>query len=180
MASPKVFRVALDTPLRRLFDCLPPASPPQGPVTPGMRVRVPLGRRGVIGLVVARGATSEIPRERLKPILEVLDPTPLLDSAALELLEWAAQYYHHPIGEVVAAALPKALRLGAAARESEERWELTSSGESACAEGEPRRAPRQRALLEALQQAGDGASAEALTGRLGSWPEGARPPPPRG
>jgi len=38
-----VFRVALDTPLKRLFDYLPPESTLWGtPIEPGMRVRCPL------------------------------------------------------------------------------------------------------------------------------------------
>ena len=172
--GPKVFRVALDTPLRRLFDYLPPASPGalQLPA-PGSRVRVPFGRQRLVGVVVASADTSEVPPGRLKPILEVLDPKPVLDAAALELLGWAARYYHHPIGEVLAGALPKALRLGASATESEERWVATATGTQACAAGEPRRAARQRALLEFLLESG-GAAAGALNERLGSWRDAAR------
>jgi len=172
--EPKVFRVALDTPLRRLFDYLPPASPGalQLPA-PGSRVRVPFGRQRLVGVVLASADTSEVPPGRLKPILEVLDAKPVLDAAALELLGWAARYYHHPIGEVLAGALPKALRLGASATESEERWVATATGTQACAAGEPRRAARQRALLEFLLASG-GAAAGALNERLGSWREPAR------
>jgi len=79
----EVFRVALDTPLRRLFDYLPPALPatPHRPA-PGVRVRVPFGRQRLVGVVVARAATSEVAPGRLKPILEVLDPKPVFDAAA--------------------------------------------------------------------------------------------------
>ena len=172
--GPKVFRVALDTPLRRLFDYLPPVSPGalQLPA-PGSRVRVPFGRQRLVGVVLASADTSEIAPGRLKPILEVLDPKPVLDAAALELLGWAARYYHHPIGEVLAGALPKALRLGASATGSEERWVATATGTQACAAGEPRRAARQRALLEFLLENG-GAAAGALNERLGSWRDAAR------
>ncbi len=172
--EPKVFRVALDTPLRRLFDYLPPTSPGalQLPA-PGSRVRVPFGRQRLVGVVLASADTSEVPAGRLKPILEVLDPKPVLDAAALELLGWAARYYHHPIGEVLAGALPKALRLGASATGSEERWVATATGTRACAAGEPRRAARQRALLEFLLES-SGAAAGALNERLGSWRDAAR------
>ena len=171
---PKVFRVALDTPLRRLFDYLPPAGPGAA-VTPavGVRVRVPFGRQRIIGLVVETPAASELPAERLKPILEVLDRTPVADAAVLELLRWAAQYYHHPIGEVLASALPRALRLGASAVASEERWSATAAGVEAHANGEPRRAPRQRALLGFLCAAG-AAAPGSLDERFGSWREAAR------
>ena len=115
MSRVPVWRVVLDMPLRRPFDYLPPEEHAGGPIRPGVRVRVPFGRRRLIGVVTEEAAFSVIPPERLKSILEVLDPEPVLDTAMLALLKWAAEYYHHPIGEVLAAALPKALRLGAPA-----------------------------------------------------------------
>src|SRR5215469_7017817 len=144
MTLPRVFRVALDTPLRRLFDYLPPpaadpAAPATGPATqaknaaiePGMRVRVPFGRQRLIGVVVGAAESSDLPAERLKPILAVLDERPLIDRPTLALLEWAAEYYLHPIGEVLAAALPKSLRLGADALDTREQWRLTPMGHEA-------------------------------------------------
>jgi len=170
--EPKVLRVALDTPLRRLFDYLPPAGA-AGPVTPGVRVRVPFGRQRLIGLVMARGTGSEVAPERLKPVLEVLDAEPVLDAAALALLSWAADYYHHPVGEVVAGALPKALRAGAGSAAREERWMVSAEGLAAHARGEPRRAPRQRALLEFLALAG-ASPASVLEERVPQWRAAAR------
>ncbi len=169
-----MLRVALDTPLRRLFDYLPPpaVTAPAG-VAPGMRVRVPFGRQRLIGMVMAKADRSDIDPGRLKPVLEVLDAEPVLDAAALALLSWAAEYYHHPIGEVVAAALPKPLRLGAPARALEEQWLMTAEGSAGHARGEPRRAPRQRALLELLAQAG-GATAQFLDAHGAGWREPAR------
>jgi primosomal protein N' (replication factor Y) len=171
---PKVFRVALDTPLRRLFDYLPPA-PGETPVIPslGARVRVPFGRQRLIGLVVEIAAQSELPAERLKPILEVLDRTPVADAGLLGLCGWAAQYYHHPIGEVLASALPKALRQGASAVANEERWSATTAGVESHSSGEPRRAPKQRALLEFLCVDGP-ATPGTLDARFGPWREAAR------
>src|SRR5882757_7819254 len=124
MTGPRVVRVALDMPLRRAFDYLPPNTlgPPErsGSLGPGMRVRVPFGRQRLVGIVLETAGSSDLPSERLKPILEILDPRPILDTAALGLLRWAAEYYHHPIGEVMSAALPKALRLGASSSSTEE------------------------------------------------------------
>ena len=89
---------------------------------PGTRVRVPFGRQRLVGVVLDGADSSDVPSDRLKPILEVLDPQPILDDPALGLLRWAAEYYHHPIGEVISTALPKALRLGASSSTTEERW----------------------------------------------------------
>src|ERR1700761_6133771 len=151
----RVYRVALDVPMRRVFDYLPPESAifaPEGAQTsvapggaqastvgerpalaihPGTRVRAPFGRQKLVGVILEEADSSDLPAERLKPILEVLDPHPILDPAAQGLLRWAADYYHHPIGEVLSAALPKALRLGASASTTEERWSLTPEGHEA-------------------------------------------------
>jgi primosomal protein N' (replication factor Y) len=174
MNSLPIVRVALPTPLRRLFDYLPPVSGGLPPA-PGARVRVPFGRQRLIGIAIETASGSELPRERLKPVLEQLDPAPIFDPAALALLGWAADYYHHPIGEVLAAALPKALRLGAAIDATEERWTLTPAALEAYAAGEPRRAPRQRQLLAALaaQDVG-GLTAAELDQRLANWRDPAR------
>jgi primosomal protein N' (replication factor Y) len=101
-------QVAIDTPLRQLFDYRLPAS--QG-VMPGMRVRVPFGRREVVGLVMRLSSTTDIAPDKLREVQAVLDDAPLLGAAEIALLEWAANYYHHPVGEVVATALPKGLRV---------------------------------------------------------------------
>ncbi len=78
----------------------------------GARVRVPFGKRTLVGIVLKTADQSDVPLARLKQILEVLDPEPLLDATLLRLLLWAAAYYHHPVGEVIQSALPLGLRRG--------------------------------------------------------------------
>ena len=196
-----VFRVALDTPLKRLFDYLPPAErvaqgplDPLGkasglfsaPLEPGMRVRVPFGRQKLIGIVIEAAASTEIGEDRLKSILEVLDSRPVLDASALALLRWAAEYYHHPIGEVLSTALPKAMRGGADAEARKEVWTVTPEGHAAHLSGEPKRAPKQRELLSYLMEGSraaelhgavptnDGVSAAVLDEALPKWRDAAR------
>ncbi len=174
--NPQFFRVAIDTPLRRLFDYLPPPAlaARDSQLRPGMRVRVPFGRRRLVGVVMAVSDTSDLPPERLKPILEVLDAAPALDASALELIQWAAEYYHHPVGQVLASALPRLMRLGAGVEATEERWTLTGAGREAIAAGQPRRAAKQRALLDFLAAAGGAAAAGSLSEHSVSFPGAAR------
>ena len=174
-----ILRVALDVPLRRLFDYLPPRD--GHAALPGTRVRVPFGRQKLVGLVVDVADHSELPPGKLKPIIDVLDEQPVLDTAALGLLRWAAEYYHHPIGEVLAAAMPKALRAGAPAIARVERWMATVEGREGWAAGEPKRAPRQRRLLEYLVERGDASSdstgnptADELGDAVPGWRDAAR------
>nr|PZN76023.1 MAG: primosomal protein N' [Pseudomonadota bacterium] len=171
-------RVALDVPLRRLFDYRVPADAHRE-LRPGMRVRVPFGRFRSIGLVMETADSSDVPPEKLKPVIEILDSHPVMDAAALELVRWAAEYYHHAIGEVLAAALPKALRLGAAPTATSECWAVTAEGQAAFERGEPRRAPRQRELLSRLIEMG-GATAERLAELDPNWRAAARPLVARG
>lgn len=147
----RVLRVALDTPLRRLFDYLPPQDA-DAPIAPGMRVEVPFGTRTLVGLVAELATASELPLARLKAAHTVLDSEPVLDPTTFELVRWAADYYHHPVGEAYAAALPTLLRAGRPLTARETRWQLTPMGLEAVAAGK-RLGPRQRALVEAMNVA---------------------------
>jgi primosomal protein N' (replication factor Y) len=163
-----IVRVALDTPLRRVFDYLPASDHAGHAPRPGVRVRVPFGRQRLIGVVLSLAPESGLPPEKLKPLLEVIDAEPVIDGGILELLEFAATYYHHSIGEVVAAALPKLARTGASAHALVERWFASEPGLAALAAGELNRARRQRELLEALRDT-PGISSAALGEHFGDW-----------
>ncbi len=101
-----VVQVAVPLPLRRVFDYRYEGAPP----VRGGRVKVPFGARTVIGVVVANRPPQ--PRRRLKFISEVLDTENLFGEKLLDLLIWAAHYYHHSLGEALQTALPVALRKG--------------------------------------------------------------------
>jgi len=106
--------VAVDAPqhsgLARPLDYLAPRPLPRGSL-----VRVPLGRREVLGLVwtadpLDTAATEAPDRAALRPILEVFDALPPLPDAWCDLLEFAAGYYQRGLGELALAVLPPELR----------------------------------------------------------------------
>ncbi len=154
--TPLILQVALDTPLRRLFDYLPPSGYGPGGTQPpiGVRVRVPFGKRQLLGILVGLIQESEVPAAKLRAATEILDQQPVLDPVTLEVLRWAAEYYHHPIGEVFAAALPVTLRAGQAAGSHVESWRITAAGQAELQNPSDKRAPAQRALLAWLNQHG--------------------------
>lgn len=115
--SPLILQIAVPTPLYRYFDYLAPASYTNKQLIPGLRVRISFGKREVIGFLINTKTDSDIPASQLKPVLEILDSKPLLPSKLFELLLWASDYYHYPLGEVFAAALPSLLRKGFPATE---------------------------------------------------------------
>ena len=104
-----IVEVAIPVPLQQTFDYQSAEA-----IAAGQRVRVPFGRKKVVGVVLANKEKSTF--KQLKAIEEVLDEEPILDQSTLDFLKWSAQYYHHPIGEVISAAMPKNLRLGKPAK----------------------------------------------------------------
>ena len=75
---------------------------------PGLRVKVPLGRRQLTGVVMA--LREEAPDGlTVKPIVEALDAEPVLTDQHLELARFVASYYLAPIGEAARAMIPSDL-----------------------------------------------------------------------
>ncbi len=158
-----VVSVAVPAPLFQSYDYLPPADRPLEAIRPGMRLRVPFGRQSRIALVLDTAATSTLPRRRLRRATALLDEAPVLPADILALLRWAADYYHHPLGEVIATALPTLLRRGrpAASPSMSRRYRLTAAGQAVDPDGLIR-APRQAALLRRLRQHPEGLAPAAL------------------
>lgn len=167
---PVILKVAVPAPLRAAFDYLPPTSEPDCLPVPGVRLKVPFGRKLQIGILLGVEATSTIAPTRLRRALEFLDRRPLLGPADLALLRWAARYYHHPIGEVCVSALPTLLRQGKPARiQTVTQIRLTSAGQTATPSV---RAAKQAALLSLLRQHDGILTASDLAGLDWDW----RPP----
>ncbi|AMN45624.1 primosomal protein N' [Steroidobacter denitrificans] len=143
-----ILGVAIDTPLRRIFDYRVSAGQPSPPH--GGRVWVPFGRRRVVGIVIEYREHTEVPAGKLRDIHACIDTEPVFDPQLLKLLLWSAEYYRHPVGEVLAAALPAALRAGAPLREELRVWRLTEAGRRQAMTQLSARATRLRSIVEYL------------------------------
>lgn len=90
----------------------------RGRVTPGIRVKVPLGRqnRAVVGYCVGLGPRSANAK-RLKNIKELVDEQPLLSPAMMRLAQWMADHYLCELGQVLEALVPAGVRGQAGTRE---------------------------------------------------------------
>lgn len=151
---PSTARIALNRPLRRLFDYLVPEGLS---VKPGQRVKIPFGRQQAIGLVVE---TNIQPPEgiTLKPIHNALEDWPALPDETFQLLSWASDYYQHPLGECLFTALPPALRRGRPAIEkTEDWWQACGSGVAL-----PANAHKQKTLLDWIAQHKQGVKGSAV------------------
>lgn len=108
----KFIKVAIPVPLRQLFDYLPPETHLSTTIHPGSRVVVPFGPQKMVGIVLSIESSTDIPANKLKPIISVLDEEALVPEDIIQLCQWAARYYHHSIGKTLLQALPKNLRRG--------------------------------------------------------------------
>lgn len=156
----RILRVAVPTPLRRLFDYRPGRDSPPGGWQPGIRVRVPFGRRQVIGVIMECGDHSDFPLDQLKPVAAWLDAEPLPEDW-LWLCRFTARYYQHSLGDTLHQALPVLLRQGRPlAGRILERWQALVQPDAA----DPRlkRAPRQVELLAMLCQHPQGLHTQAI------------------
>ncbi len=165
MSTQPILRIAVPAPLYSCFDYLPPSGIDPATLPCGIRLRVPFGRGERIGVLVERVTSSTCDTNSLKSAIAVLDKQPLLADPDLKLLLWAATYYQHPPGEVIAAALPVRLRKGETpVRLEAAGWQLTTSGESAS----PAHAPRQLQIIHTLAEYPDGITQQALYALCGS------------
>ena len=112
MAQTDFLRIALPTPLRRLFDYLPPQCIDRKKLIPGVRVKVPFQSRILVGILQEVVKESSVPASKLKQALEILDDSPLLTPDVTAICEWASNYYHYSLGEVFSCAMPVLLRKG--------------------------------------------------------------------
>ncbi len=160
------FQVAVPGPFLQPLDyAFEPMAGQPVPVIGG-RVWVPFRNKQIVGVVVG-DALPDYDLAKIKTITEVIDAEPILDAQLLQLLQWAAYYYHEPIGNVMQTALPKRLRQGEAAKaQGVPIWQLTQDWQTA-AQPVKASAKVQQALIDFLQQGA--ATAEKLNAQFNSW-----------
>ncbi len=153
-------RVAIPSPLRRHFDYLPPDQADNQTYLPGIRVKVPFGRRELIGLLLEVTTETDVPLNKLKPVTEILDSEPLQPQYIRDLALWAADYYQHPIGDALLQSLPVFLRKGGEAVASHTYlWKVLPDTPSGTL---PANAHQQQALYQLIAEHPQGISKEAI------------------
>jgi primosomal protein N' (replication factor Y) len=135
MSGGRYLNVALPVPLRRVFTYLPPRewSAEELPAL-GVRVLAPFSGRRLTGVVVGH---PERPAAGVRPLplLRVIDASPVIDAAMLDLCRSVARHYLAPPGEVLRAASPP---LGGGAERSQRfvEWVGEAHGAAAVADDE--------------------------------------------
>ena len=157
-------RVAIPSPLRRLFDYLPAVGADSFKYIPGIRVIVPFGNRELVAVLVEISEESAVDASKLKAIIRPLDKTPAQPKFIFELSLWASQYYQHPIGDALLQSLPIHLRKGGACERVHE-YLLHAVDDAVNLVSN--RAKKQRTALTLIANHPDGISIDALKAELG-------------
>jgi len=154
-----IARVALPVAVYTLFDYWVPAGLE---VSRGQMVRVHLGRRALVGVVVGIGASTDVAGNKLQPVGEVVVGMPPLPPDVLAMADFVSRYYQEPLGLVLAQMLPPLAGNVARAPMAVAAVALSADGRELLP---PRvvRAPKARALFEWLNAADDATlGAEAI------------------
>jgi primosomal protein N' (replication factor Y) (superfamily II helicase) len=82
------------------------------PLRPGSLVRVPVGKRDVLGLVwtCRSDAPPDLAQNQTRDVIHAVTELPPLTDRWCQLVEFAARYYQRHLGEVALSALPPQLR----------------------------------------------------------------------
>ncbi len=152
--SAHIIRVALGSAADTEFDYLVPDT--LWPIEVGRRVEVPFGKgnRPEVGFCVE----SDLPPEkafgdggrkiRLKHVARVLDEQPLLGPELMELAKWIGEYYVCPLGQVLAAMVPGAVKRGAGVKKQRCVYLLAKADEIAA----ELRSAKQRQIVSLLSE----------------------------
>lgn len=106
MLEETLIDVAVPVRVPSSFHYLTTAEVAQG-LRPGSVIQVRFRNKPTHAFVLGFPETSEVERTKLKPIESVLISEPIFDETMLRFFRWIAEYYCHPIGEVIAAAVPR-------------------------------------------------------------------------
>ncbi len=165
--SLSIFKIAIPLPVNHLFDYLAPEN--INTITKGCRVLVPFGKSKKIGFVVEQLVNSSIKNDRLKTIIEVLDTISLLSEKDFQLLQWASDYYHHPLGEVLSTAFPVSLRKGKPALLAQEKHYLLSDKGECINPKQLSATPKQKKIFEFFLAPKKSLSSTALSKLDKNW-----------
>ena len=99
-----MIRVAVDAPLLEPLSY--EVNTQIAPTPRGSIVQVPLGKRSVMGIVLGEDLSLKKNDIDYKKINSIEEEWPALKDPFLKCIEWLADYYIYPIGQVAKLALP--------------------------------------------------------------------------
>ncbi len=156
-----IIRVAFESAADAEFDYLLPDE--LWPIEAGQRVEVPFGKKNKLevgfcvavekrdrlaSLAMTQGGQRQF---KLKIVIRIIDKEPLLSAELMELARWISSYYVCPLGQVLAAMVPRAVKKGAGARTGRYIY-LSIADKNVDETARKLRGKRQKQIVEHLQQ----------------------------
>jgi primosomal protein N' (replication factor Y) len=130
LVKARIVHVVLDLPLAHHFDYL------GTDVTPddvGRIVVVPFGNKKLAGVIVALNDETNVPAEKLKPIILVQRELPKFSADDFTLFRFCESYYHYPFGAIALNAIPPAMRASKAIQSKTPRNTVAALGKQSVA-----------------------------------------------
>ena len=123
----------------------------------GSLVRVPLGQRRVVGIVLSLldAPSGELQPEQLKDVFDLVDEYTVIPEALIKVMQFGADYYGASIGDFVKLVLPSSAKEGSKRYQCKEPLDLESLGLNA----------EQHLLVTTLRDSARPLTAKTLAGR---------------
>jgi len=162
----RVIRVAFESGVDAEFDYLVPDK--LWPIAVGQRIEAPFGKNNKqeIGYCAETDIGHRGEKFKLKQISSVIDKEPLVDAGLMELARWISDYYVCPLGMVLGAIVPGAVKKGAGEKKQkyvylaigpEQIDEFVARASSPCEHGQDGRATikgkKQKQVVQKLREA---------------------------
>lgn len=116
-------------------------------VSVGVRVRAPIGKRILSGIIVKITKDTSF-TGKIRKISEVIDDTPLLDDSLWQLIQWISNYYITPLGKA-ATVIPANLSIK---YKPQERWMVQAEQQNNPPNNLIKSAPAQANVLNKLME----------------------------
>jgi len=101
----KILKIALDVPVNKFFDYI---SNDEN-IKIGQYVKVPFGKRTLIGICCEIANESIVTADKLKSIVSI-ESEIIFDASMLKLLYFVSDYYQHPIGQTIMSVVPSRIK----------------------------------------------------------------------
>ena len=102
-------RIAVPSPVDRLFTYRIPIAL-ETRIELGQSVLVPFSGRKLTGWILELCEAPEVDPAKVKDIIRLVDPVPVVDQRQADFLKWLSKYYASSLGDALSTALPSASR----------------------------------------------------------------------
>ncbi len=132
----------------------------------GLLVRIPLRNQSELGVIVQIGSDQEVPPSKLKSILEIVQPYPVLTKDLFPLFKWCVSYYASNYESVLESIIPSFVRKGMRSKQKK-MLSLHNCVDTALISSLEKKAPKQFKVLRYMAEQITPQSKNLIAKRMG-------------